>query len=157
MLIWGKKWGGVWGGAYICSSGVLPGVMWDSTLERRWVAIVRVLCVVCEDGEIADGRSVVGIHSRLQRRRQIVSLGPFGHSEPWSSAGKRASVSSDSAIMGLGLRTTCIGTVLISLRIASHPQFSWSCRRRLKIDVFRIRQTRSVLCDFYGIHLKPYA
>jgi hypothetical protein len=35
-----KKWG--LEGAYICSSGLLlPGVMWERTLERRWVAIVR--------------------------------------------------------------------------------------------------------------------
>jgi hypothetical protein len=40
--IWGKLWRGVWD-AYICSSGDLPGVMWERTLERRWVAIVREL------------------------------------------------------------------------------------------------------------------
>lgn len=43
----GKKWGNEWKGAYICSSGVLlPGVMWERTLERRWVAIVED-CVCC--------------------------------------------------------------------------------------------------------------
>lgn len=42
--IWGKLWRGVWE-AYICSSGDLPGVMWERTLERRWVAIARELRV----------------------------------------------------------------------------------------------------------------
>ena len=44
MVIRGKLWRGVWD-AYICSSGDLPGVMWERTLERRWVAIVKMMCV----------------------------------------------------------------------------------------------------------------
>ena len=43
--IWGKLWRGVLRDAYICSSGDLPGVMWERTLERRWVAIVKMMCV----------------------------------------------------------------------------------------------------------------
>lgn len=108
----GKEVGRVWRGAYICSSGDLPGVMWERTLERRWVAIVRVVCVECEDGETVDGKSVVGILSRLQRRRQIVSLGSFGHNDvKRSSAGsKRASALARSPLL-----------LLLRRRLRGHP------------------------------------
>jgi hypothetical protein len=48
---------------YICSRGVLPGVMWESTLERRWVAIVRELwiCEMYVGGKMLAGRAAVGI------------------------------------------------------------------------------------------------
>ena len=78
---------------YICSRGDLPGVIWERTLERRWVAIVRDVCVYVECGEVKDadwedaGITIVpeGKRRRSLAARQMVSLGQT-QSSAWESA-----------------------------------------------------------------------